>query len=578
MRLPGIQELLVDGTVDVVSLAEFAGDGPLYPHLRGLQSDLYRCFVERSWAHRSDRGVAAFIHPESHFTDEKAGFLRGGCYARLRRHWQFLNELKLFEIDNHVTFGVHVYGTKRAPRFLMATSLYHPDTVARSLVHDGSGQEPGLKDPEGRWDVRPHRDRILHVDEDMLRTWHALLESPDVPVVHSRMVYTVNRASAAVLAKLAAATRIASLSLHFSAGWHEKSDRTKGYFDSRWGLATDWRDVILQGPHFHVGSPFYKQPNETMASNKDWSPVDLETLPTDAVPVTSYKPTIDTARYDAGYTRWTRDDQLVPARDFYRVSWRSMAANTGERTLIPALMPPQASHLSQSVYSAGHLNDLGLLVRAAGFMSSLCVDLQVRSVPKSAVLFGAVQKLPVVRDHPLGSAIDLRTLRLNCLTRQYEKLWADCYQQAFENDSWVKFPSLSPTLELGDVESCWTPETPLRMAADRRQAMVEIDALVALALRLSADELCTIYRSQFAVLNGYDRNLYYYDFKGRLVPVSVLTVWRKKGDRITPEERTATNASGNTYTYELPFVTLDREADMRHAHAHFQALLAEGNV
>ena len=59
------------------------------------------------------------------------------------------------------------------------------------------------------------------------------------------------------------------------------------------------------------------------------------------------------------------------------------------------------------------------------------------------------------------------------------------------------------------------------------------------------------------------------------MPNSVLTVWRKKGSSISLEERTATNASGNTYVYELPYVTLDREADMRQAYAHFSALLAE---
>ena len=130
-------------------------------------------------------------------------------------------------------------------------------------------------------------------------------------------------------------------------------------------------------------------------------------------------------------------------------------------------------------------------------------------------------------------------------------------------------------LALGDVGPAWTSVTPLRRASDRRQALVEIDGIVALMLGLTADELCTIYRTQFAVLYGYDRRTYLYDINGRLVPNSVLTVWRSKGDRILEQERTATNASGNTYTYELPFVTLDREADMRQAYAHFEKILKE---
>jgi hypothetical protein len=98
-------------------------------------------------------------------------------------------------------------------------------------------------------------------------------------------------------------------------------------------------------------------------------------------------------------------------------------------------------------------------------------------------------------------------------------------------------------------------------------------------LGLGSEDLCALYRTQFAVLYGYDRNTYYYDSNGRLVPNSVLTVWRRKGEAISEDERTATNASGNTYVYELPFRTLDREADMRQAYAHFAKVLAErGNA
>jgi hypothetical protein len=93
-------------------------------------------------------------------------------------------------------------------------------------------------------------------------------------------------------------------------------------------------------------------------------------------------------------------------------------------------------------------------------------------------------------------------------------------------------------------------------------------------LSVEVDQLCTIYRTQFPVLYGYDRKDYAYDMNGRLVPNSVLSIFRKKGDALTVEERTATNQAGNTYTYELPFRLLDREADMRQAYAEFERRLA----
>src|SRR5699024_11757241 len=76
VELPGIRDLLIDGNTDVVGTAGFVGSAILYPHLVGLQPDLYRCFMEQTWRHQSDAGVVGLIHPETHFTDEKAGMLR----------------------------------------------------------------------------------------------------------------------------------------------------------------------------------------------------------------------------------------------------------------------------------------------------------------------------------------------------------------------------------------------------------------------------------------------------------------------------------------------------------------------
>ncbi|CAJ1581875.1 hypothetical protein [[Mycobacterium] wendilense] len=50
---------------------------------------------------------------------------------------------------------------------------------------------------------------------------------------------------------------------------------------------------------------------------------------------------------------------------------------------------------------------------------------------------------------------------------------------------------------LGEVGSKWEWATPLRRAADRRQALVEVDAIVAIMLGITEEELLAIYRTQF---------------------------------------------------------------------------------
>lgn len=283
------RETVYRGLAEALATSAVLGDVTRYPHLSGQQPDLYRGFMERTWANASEDGITSLIHPESHFTEKKAAPLRRGAYLRLRRHWQFINELVLFDIDHHNSYGVHTYGPQQdRPAFDHAASLYHPSTVQESLSHSGAGSLPGLKDDNGNWDLRPHRDRIQTVDQEALGVWHSILEDKAVPAIESRMIYTVNTEVAAVLEKLAAAPRIRELDLQFSSGWHESGAKKAGYFDTGWAHPESWSDVILQGPHLGVSTPMIKQPNPTLKHNQDWSEVDLEAMPADFVPATAY--------------------------------------------------------------------------------------------------------------------------------------------------------------------------------------------------------------------------------------------------------------------------------------------------
>jgi hypothetical protein len=576
LALSGMTEFVINGTADTVCIGSFVSAVPQFPHLAGLRPDLYRCFMEVMWHHGSQRGTIGMIHLNSHFTDEKAGLLRSELYHRLRRHWHFVNELILFEIQDQTQFGVTVHGSRQAaPAFTQASWLYHPDTAVRSLSHDGSGPEPGLKDDDGNWDVRPHGSRITRVTDETLRAWHATMENDEVPIRQTRMVYAVNRSSAAVLEKLSRARRMSELGLRFSQGWNETTDRRKGYFESEWAVPASWDDVILQGPHLFVATPLYKTPNPTMRNNQDWSVTDFEQLPADAIPATAYQPIGDRYDYDCAYTDWGDEEHPDPARDHYRIAWRMMANNQNQRTLIPAVIPPGASHI-HGISSMGNPNgSLDDLMLAAGFLSSIVADLSIRVAPKATIQAGTISRVAIAGRHPLNQYLLHRSLRLNAITVEYAKLWNCCFLSEFIQDEWAGGFTHQRRLPFGRIHPEWTPETPLRVAADRRQALLEVDTLAALMLGLTADELCSIYRTQFAVLRGYDRTVYLYDANGRLVPNSVLAVWRKKRERITVEERTATNQAGYTYIYELPFVTLDREADMRQAYAVFQERLRE---
>jgi hypothetical protein len=350
-----------------------------------------------------------------------------------------------------------------------------------------------------------------------------------------------------VLDKLASAPRIAALGLSFSSGWHEKNDRTRGYFDAEWGVPESWDSVILQGPHIHVANPFYKQPNRTMRNNQDWTAIDLEALAEDAIPATQYQPTGSTAEYDAAYTHWNTPQGAVPARRHYRIAWRAMAANTGERTLIPTIVPPGAAH-PHTVSAAGR-PDLPLrhLVEAVGFMSSLVADFVIRAVPKSGILLTSVEKLPMVTGGPHSDAIVERVLRLTCLTSAWRPLWEEV------------------------ARSDWQPDVGSRRACDRRIAQVEIDALVALSLGISIDDLVGIYRSQFPVLRGYDSDEYLFDANGRLVPAQVRQLWKRNPAKpLSVEQRTVDHpGSGISYVYEMPFAPLDRESDLRRSYISF---------
>lgn len=114
---------------------------------------------------------------------------------------------------------------------------------------------------------------------------------------------------------------------------------------------------------------------------------------------------------------------------------------------------------------------------------------------------------------------------------------------------------------------------PLRTEYERRAALVELDALVAVWLGITADHLASIFKSRFPQLHDYEAATYF-DANGRKIAGDFNTFGHGQTkqdylDLLAHLEDPA--ATPPPVGYTAPFYKADRETEMRSAHAHFQA-------
>src|SRR5262249_17878180 len=132
-----------------------------YPLLRGMQTNLYKCFMPLGWTLAGQCGVVGYLHPEGPYDDPKGGALREAAYVPLRSHFQFQNAFMLFPIAHRTKYSINLYGSPLAqPGFDHLANLFVPSTVDASYEHDGAGLPGGIKTEENNWDTAGHRDRI----------------------------------------------------------------------------------------------------------------------------------------------------------------------------------------------------------------------------------------------------------------------------------------------------------------------------------------------------------------------------------------------------------------------------------
>ncbi|MET3641901.1 hypothetical protein ABIC73_003496 [Prescottella equi] len=498
---------------------EHLGSEVEHPALKGVQTNLYTNFMAQVWKNsRCSGGVSGLIHPEGHFADPKAGILRSEVYRRLRRHWQFVNELMLFsEIGHPVTYGIHVYGDQAEVCFVQAVALLDPSTIDSSIGHDGVGEVPGIQYAWGGWDVRPHRSRVSTVTRETLAIWARLFDRPGTPAMQARLLRPLTREHNEILETFARQTiRISDRDFEWSRGLEEDKAKFDGTIEWRTSYPDSWSDAILQGPHITVANPFSKEPNENCRSKGDYSAWDLEVLAGDPIPRTNYQWRDREAGRSSSTILW----RGVDSSEYWRIAWRYMTQPGLERSFHSSIIPRRSMHInalrSIAIFRNGAIGqDVRATTTVAGLWNSLPYDYLVKVSGTSNLITDFIEKLPVP-DSSVGVAeLCLRVLRLNCLTESFEDLWNAMVPTVSEDDAWTPgFARLCAALLPTPLE--WSSASPLRTELERRAALVEIDALAALMLGLTADHLAVMFRAQFPVLRKYEYEMHF-DSRGRRI-------------------------------------------------------------